>query len=257
MKYEETTYKLAAYIHTLEKIEARRAQYMTDAEKVTQELSIYSDEYKKAHETDARGRLNTAFITDMLGFRDAVDKLNADLLAAFASDTKPKADTSAAVYFCMQYISIRKEKADKKYFEQLATPIREADDIQGLREVVQFFAEKTKANNIPFGNVIAECTQYDDYLMKLNLLGEKTLAALPAPGIDVASLAQAEPFSRFGQVSGLLEFTKKTKAEINGEDYTPQAVGAFGDFNFRKVRGDGATPFASKAFGPTEFKPVR
>ena len=37
MKYENTTYKLAAYIGTLEKVAERRTQYLADSEKVTQD----------------------------------------------------------------------------------------------------------------------------------------------------------------------------------------------------------------------------
>lgn len=236
MKYENTTYKLAAFIGALEKIAARRTQYLTDVEKVSKDLGIYSEEYKKAHETDERGKLNTAYIMDMLKFRDSIGNLNADLMAAFAADSKPKADVSNAVHLCMQYIILRGKHADPRYFEQLATPIHEAGDIRGLKEVVNFYREASgKSKDIPFVGVIQEVIENDECRNKLELLCQKAVEALPAPDIDVASRSQAEPFSKYGQVEGLLEFTKKIKAEINKEDYTPNTVGAF-NFSFTNVR---------------------
>ena len=236
MKYENTTYKLAAYIGTLEKVAERRTQYLADSEKVTQELSIYSDDYKKAHEEDARGKLNTAFLTDMLKFRGNIEKLNSELLAAFISDTKPKADASNAVFLCMSYIDARGKTADKNYFMQLATPVYEAGDILGLKELVTFYAERTGDSTvIPFGNSFQEVAEMDELQRKLNVLCEKALENLPSQKNDFLSLAQAEPISGFGQVNSLIEYVKRIKAGINGEAYTPAASGLFA-FSFNNVR---------------------
>lgn len=241
MKYENTTYKLAAYIGTLEKVAERRTQYLADSEKVTQDLSIYSDEYKKAHEEDARGKLNKAFLTDMLKYRGSIDKLNSELLEAFFNDTKPKADVSMAVFLCMRYIESRQAKADTNYFKQLATPVYEAGDLRGLKELVMFYADIVGASkgpagsgSIPFGNVHREVAEMDEYQRQLELFCEKAGELFPAANADIESQAQAQPISGYGQVNNLLEYAKQIKAKINGETYTPAASGVFA-FSFNKV----------------------
>lgn len=236
MKYENTTYKLAAYIGTLEKVTERRAQYMADSEKVTQDLSIYSDEYRKAHEEDARGKLNNAFLADMLKFRSSIDKLNTDLLDAFLSDTKPKADASNAVYLCMRYIDTRQKKADKNYFKQLATPVFEAGDLRGLKELVTFFADTTgESREIPFDSAFKEVDDMDEFQRKLELLCKESLEAFPKADAGIQTIAQANPISGYGQVNHLIGFAAQIKASINGEAYTPTASGVFA-FNFNNVR---------------------
>lgn len=242
MKYENTTYKLAAYIGTLEKVAERRAQYLADSEKVTKDLSIYSDEYKKAHEEDARGKLNTAFLTDMLKYRGYIDKLNTELLEAFINDTKPKADVSMAVFLCMRYIDSMQAKADKNYFKQLATPVYEAGDLRGLKELVTFYSDTvgpskgpSGSGSIPFGNVHKEVGEMDEFQRQLDLLCEKACELFPAANDDIESRAQAQPISGYGQSNSLMEYAKQIKAKINGEVYTPVASGVF-SFNFTKVR---------------------